>query len=215
MQDWLRELKRRLPETEVFFAEMDHQLGAAFEGLTSEHVSRFVLAPPLPPDREIFQVVREPGGGSLTCELLNVDTTYVVTIAWTRSGDSLRFWWAELPVGDIREDLAIRRNISVDVAPPLFAEVRNPVWPHLKVIFSSKEDLLKGGAQELLSACIDTWNTDGRNKGAIHNAGPMHRNTDDSFAITIDFGSASVESLSYLLGEVRKRYPIEKVVLDS
>jgi len=210
-KDWLAELKRAHRAEPAFYAAMDRQLAAALERATSEPASTFVL---LPPDSGAFEVVRTAAGERLSGLLLNIDTEYPVEIEWRRVDDSLQFEWLELPAEDIREDLANRRHIAVRVEPPVPVEIRNPVWPHVRVLLRCDQDLAAQGAEAHLHALVNAWNADSERHGAIHNAGPLARVDEGLFAMTIDFGLTGVDALNALLSGVAKKYPLRQVILD-
>jgi hypothetical protein len=208
--DWLSEFKKQYPSSEKFYAEMDSQLGTLFEKATRETLERFQL---LPSFGRRFEIKQDAEVFSFVADLLNIDILFSVQIAWTHQNEVHTFWWLDLPIEQIKTELANRRNINFGVEFKFEVEIKDPVWPHLQLILQTELGFKADQTEQIIHHRVDTLD-EKKNRGFVHRVGELKQLKDNYYQIGIDFGSTGLEFLTSLLKDLETCY-IKKVTLDS
>jgi hypothetical protein len=208
--DWLKEFKNHYQGSEKFYQEMDSQLGALFEKATGETLERFQL---LPPWGKRFDIKQEAEVFSVEADLLNIDIIFPVQIAWTQKNEVYTFWWLDLPVEQIKTELANRRRINFGTEFNFKVEIKDLVWPHLKLIFLTEPGFKADQVEQIIHKRLNPLN-EKPNRGVVHRVGELKQLQDNYYQVGIDFGSTGLEFLTDLLKDLEACH-IKKVIMDS
>lgn len=211
---WLAEVGRQLALEDSLLQAMHDQLAPEFERRVGEGLGRFRFVPPLevPPTAQSFRVEREGDTVLLHGDMENLDFGSPAVIAWHPAPDGSVFEWRELRAEEIRAFLVARRAPFAGLAERHGAEIRDPVWPHLRLTFLTAAEAKP--AQIEVALALDPARQDPRG-GFVHRVGPVHALGSGRFAVEVDFGSAPLETLEDAIARVAARVPLSGVLVDS